>query len=184
MTHRKMNWKTTSMAFGFGIMAAASGCATTSGASAPLAAVQGTEDAGQACAGIPDKERELGLLSFHDALGGTAPLRDRVLIGKTMIVDKDVGVRIAVRAQPGLTAPWLARVASCHMALAASHQLEAPNAKNDPLAVPGVQVSVDEAYTGFIVSIRGADPSIVSDLSSRATAMLATPAGPMTAQRE
>ena len=125
----------------------------------------------------------MGLLSYRDAIGGTAPLRDKVQVGKTMKFEQDVGVQVAVRAQPGLTAPWLARVASCHVALAVANQLETPNAKNDPLLVPGVQVSVEEAYTGFIVSIRGADASTVSDLQQRATAMLATPVGPATAQR-
>jgi hypothetical protein len=184
MTNCMTNWKMTGLALGLGIMAATTGCATTSATSAPLAAAQGAEDVSGACAGVPSKERELGLLAYREAIGGSAPMHDRVQIGKSMIVDKDVGVRIAVRAQPGLTAPWLARVASCHVALAVANQLETPDAKNDPLLVRGAQVSVEEAYTGFIVSIRGTDAGTVSELNSRTTAMLATPAGPMTAQAE
>jgi hypothetical protein len=168
----------------FGIMAVATGCATTSVAPDPLAAVQGTEDASYLCAGIPTKERELGLLSYRDAISGIAALRDPVKMGKTLMVGKYVGVQIGLRAQPALTAPWLGRVASCHAALAATNQLKAPDAQNDPFLVPGVQISVQEAYSGFVISVRGTDASMISDVTDRAAAMRATPDRPTTAQGE
>lgn len=160
------------------------GCATAPATPDPLAAVQGTEDVSHLCAGIPTKERELGLLSYRDAISGIAALRSPAKPGKTLMVGEYVGVQIGLRAQPGLTAPWLERVASCHAALAASSQLKSPDATNDPLLVPGVEVSVQEAHAGFVISIRGTDPSTMDDLTRRAMAMSAMPDRPATAQRE
>jgi len=165
---------------GIGLFVAATGCATTSAQS--LAAAQGGEDVTHVCEGIPVKERELGLLSYRHAIGGTAPLRDRVQISKGMIVDQDVGVQIAVRAEPGLTAPWLERVASCHVALAAAGQLEAANAKNDPLLVRGVTVAVDQSATGFVVSVRAPSASAATDVNARAVALISIPEAPMVAR--
>ena len=176
-------WKTTLAGIGMLVAMGAAGCATTGSAPA-LAAAQGTEGTDQVCSGIPAKERELGLLSYRDAFGGTAPLTERVQIGKSVQVDRDTGVRIAVRAQPGLTAPWIARVASCHMALAAAGRLEDLSGRNDPLLVAGAKVSVDEEYTGFIVSVRAPNVDASADMARRAEAMLASPSGPATAQVE
>jgi len=167
------------------IAAGVAGCATSGAGSAPaLASVRGSEGVDQVCSGIPAKEREIGLLSFRDAFGGTAPLTERVQIGKSVQVDRETGVLIAIRALPGLTAPWLARVASCHMALAAAGRLEDLATKNDPLLVPGAQVSVDAEYTGFIVSVRAPTVDATADMARRAEAMLAAPSGPATAQAE
>lgn len=177
-----VTWKRVSMIVGV-VFAGAAGCATTSSTSA-LAAAQGGEDTEHACAGVPAKERDLGLLSYRDAIGGTAPWRERVQISKGMSVDQEVGVRIAVRAQPGLTAPWLARVATCHASLAAANQLEALDAKNDPLRVPGVAVSVEEGATGFIVSLRAPNASAATDLETRSIAMSSGRSLPPTAQAE
>jgi hypothetical protein len=163
-------------------MSAAVGCATTT--SAPLAAAQGGEDAEHVCAGIPAKERELGLLSYRGAIGGTTPMMLRTRLSKSVEDNRQVGVRIALRAQPGLTAPWLSRVAACHVALAAAKQLEATDAKDDPLLVPGVQVSVEEAYTGFIVSVRAPDAAAATDVNARAVALSTGPTVPATARAE
>jgi hypothetical protein len=164
--------------------AAVTGCAT-SGTSAGLASVQGgAADPTQACAGVPAKERELGLMSYKDAIGGTAPMHDRVSLSKGVAVDQEVGVQIAVRAQQGLTGPWLARVATCHAALAAAGQLESRDAKDDPLVVPGISVSVEEAPTGFVVSIRAPNASAATEVTTRAVALVSGPTSPATAQAE
>jgi hypothetical protein len=176
--------QTTLLGLMFGLMTVATGCATTSVAPDPLATVQGTDDASTLCAGVPTKERELGLLSYRDAITGIAALRDPVKPGKTLMVGKHVGVQIGLRAQPALTAPWLGRVASCHAALAATNQLKAPDAKNDPLLVPGVKISIQEEYAGFVISVRGTDASMVSDVTQRAVALNAMRDRPTTAQAE
>jgi hypothetical protein len=183
LTNAKL-WKTTVVGMGMTFVVGAGGCATTGASTPMLAAAQGGEATDQVCEGIPTKERELGLLSYRDAFGGTAPLSERVQVSKGLNVDQETGVRIAIRAQPGLTAPWLARVASCHMALAAAGRIENSAGKGDPLLVPGAQVSVNEAYTGFVVSVRAPNVDASADMARRAEAMLAAPTGPATAQAE
>jgi hypothetical protein len=178
-----VTWKNVSLTVGLVLAGAGAGCATTSTAPA-LAAALGGEDTEHACAGVPAKERDLGLLTYRDAIGGTAPWHERVRISKGVEVDQEVGVRIAVRAQPGLTAPWLARVATCHASLAAANQIEAADAKNDPLRVPGVAVSVDEAATGFIVSVRAPNAIDAADVKARSVAMANGQSLPPTAQAE
>jgi hypothetical protein len=177
-----IGWSKVYMAMGLVTVAGIGGCATTT--SPALAAVQGGQDPVQACAGVPAKERELGLASYRDAIAGTAPMHERVLISKSNTVDQQVGVQIAVRAQPGLTAPWLARVATCHAALAASGQLESRDARDDTWVVPGVSVAVSEASTGFVVSVRAPNVSAAEDLNGRAVAMVKGAMTPATAQRE
>jgi hypothetical protein len=173
-------WSKAAMAIGVVAATGGAGCATTP---TPLAAAVGGEDASHACQGVPAKERELGLMSYRDAIGGTAPLVERKVVGKAVMVPQEIGVQIAVRAQPGLTAPWLERVAACHAALAASGQLEARDAKDDPLAVPGVSVTVEEGRTGFIVSVRAPNVTAAADVNSRAIAMAGSPKS-TTAQAE
>src|SRR5579872_5840995 len=164
-----IGWSTLALTLGTAMIAGLAGCATTTAPA--LAAVQGGQDANQACAGVPAKERELGLASYRDAIAGTAPMHERVQLSKSVTVEQQVGVQIAVRAQPGLTAPWIERVATCHAALATSGQLESRDAKDDPLAVPGVSVTVAEAATGFVVSVRAPNANVAEDVNSRALAM-------------
>lgn len=164
------------------LVSSASGCATTAGGSSPTAMTpaQAAQLADEECIGIPAKERDLGLLAYRDAIGGARPLKERTRVGK-MELTRDRGVVIAVRAQPGMTAPWLERVAMCHIAQTSAGRSAIP-IESDPLLVSGATVRVEEADTGFIVSVRVPDDATASEVSRRAQALLTGPSGPATAE--
>jgi hypothetical protein len=165
------------------LVTAAGGCATVPGGStgAAMTPAQAAQVADQECAGIPAKERELGIMAYRDSIGGVRPLKEKTRVGKWEY-SHDRGVEIAVRAQPGMSAPWLERVATCHIALATAGRSEATSNGTDPLLVPGATVRVDEADTGFIVSVRVPDDASDSEISRRTQALLSGPSGPATAE--
>jgi len=169
---------------GAGLLAllAASGCATETGGglSASLTPDQYAQSSMEQCAGVPPKEQELGVMAYRDAVGNAQPLKETYLVGKTKF-EHARGVQIAVRAQPNITGPWLARVATCHIALARSGRITP--SENDPLMVAGATVQVDEAYTGYVVNVRVTDDKSAAEVVRRTTLALTAASGPATAQR-
>jgi hypothetical protein len=133
------------------------------------------------CSGVPAKERELGILAYRESIGAAQPLKESEQVGKTKIFHTR-GVVFGVRAQPGMTGPWLERVASCHIELAAAGQLASNTASADPLLVPGTTVRVEEAGTGYLVSVRAPNADAASEVTRRTQALLTGPSGPAMAQ--
>lgn len=168
---------------GGGLALTVGACATTAGGAsvATMTPAEAAQVADEQCAGVPSKERELGILAYRDALGGVQPLKESTQVGKVKFLHNR-GVVIAVRAQPGMTAPWLARVASCHIALAAAGRGPADEDSRDPLLVPGATVGVEEASTGFVVSVHVPEGAAASETLRRTQALLTGPSGPATAQ--
>ena len=156
------------------------GCATeaTGVLTASMTPEQYAQLAEQQCAGVPVKEQEKGILAYRDAIAGAQPLKDPYQVGKVKLT-RDAGVQISIRAQPSLNAPWLERVATCHMALARSGRIT-PSA-SDPFAVPGATVHVEEAYTGYVVQLHVGDAEGAKDVTNRTAVALTTLSGPVTA---
>ncbi len=166
---------------GVATLAVAAGCATANEGplSASLTPDQYAEVAAQQCSGIPVKEQELGLLAYRDAISNAAPLKETYLVGKTKFT-RDRGVELTMRAELNMTVPWLARVATCHIALARSNRIAPTEA--DPLLVAGATVDVEEAYTGFVVRVHVPDDAGAAEAVHRATVALTGPTGPATAE--
>jgi hypothetical protein len=166
-----------------GVLLGGSGCATEAGNNAfsqALTPVQYAQISDDQCNGVPANERELGVFAYREAIANAQPLKEEYSVGKTKLT-RDRGVQIAIRAQPAMTAPWLERVATCHVALVRSGQLAA--AAGDPQLVPGATVHVEAAYTGYIVSVRVPDDASAAEVMRRATVALTGPTGPATAER-
>jgi hypothetical protein len=161
------------------------GCATAAeGPSAKaMSPAQAAQVADVECVGIPQKERELGILAYRDAMEGTRPLKVTEQVGKWTLTHTR-GVAITLRSQPGMSSQWLARVATCHVALAVAGRGVVDVDGKDPLLVPGAVVRVDDAYLGFVVSVGLPDDATAADAMKRAHVLLSTPtspAGPATA---
>jgi hypothetical protein len=167
---------------GFAALLAANGCATEapSAFNPSLTPVQYAQISQDQCTGVPAKERELGVLAYRDAVANVQPLKEEYTVGKTKLTH-DRGVKIAIRAQPSMTAPWLERVAICHVALVRAGQIAA-NA-GDPQVVPGASIDVEAAYTGYIVSVRVPDADGAAEVMRRATVALTGGTAPATAER-
>jgi hypothetical protein len=168
--------------FGAALSSAGVGCATAGAGSAVMTPAEAEQVASEECVGVPAKEREEGLLAYRDSIAGTRPLKEDVQVGKVKF-SHERGVVISLRARQGMSAPWLGRVSACHIALVAAAGGQASGAANDPLLVPGVTVRVEEAYDGFVVSVRVPDDAAATETLRRAQALLTGPSGPATAQK-
>jgi hypothetical protein len=167
---------------GVAVLLAANGCATEapSAFTPALTPAQYAQISEDQCTGVPAKERELGVLAYRDAIANAQPLKVEYTVGKTKLT-RVQGVQLAMRAEPSMTAPWLERVATCHVALVRAGQLAA--GEGDPQVVPGASIQVDAAYTGYIVSVRVPDADGAAEVMRRATVALTGPTGPATAER-
>ena len=83
----------------------------------------------------------------------------------------DRGVQITLASQPGLSAPWLARVVGCHMGLGQAGQVGASNAQVDPLLVPGASAYVTESDTGYVISISAPDADGNAEMARRVSGL-------------
>lgn len=74
------------------------------------------------------------------------------------------GAELVVRAEPGMTRQWLARLVRCHMAA------EEPRLRADdsPLVVDEPTVSFGEEETGFVIRIVGRNRQEGEDIFRRA----------------
>lgn len=167
---------------GGALLSGVGGCATTTGGPSAMSPVQAAQIADHECLGIPAKARDLGILAYRDAIGGVETLKETEQVGKVKF-SRNRGVDIAVRAQPGMTAPWLERVASCHIAAAASGRGASSSSGMDPLLVPGATIRVQEASSGYIVSVRVPDDVSASEVSHRTQALLTGSSDPAMAQK-
>ena len=77
-----------------------------------------------------------------------------------------------LRAEPGMTAEWLQRVAECHMNTVS--QTNAWDLSSSPLDVKGALISVQSAGDGFTVDITSADVKVAREILRRAQALNAT----------
>jgi hypothetical protein len=156
----------------------AAGCAAAMANESSLSPAQLAQAAEDACVGVPTTMREKGLLAYRSNIANAVPLSEDVAVGKVKFTHAR-GETIALRATPSMTVPWLGRVNSCHVALARSGQV---TGAADPFVVPGTTVRIEEAYTGYLLTIHASSDEVAADVVQRANAMLASPAGPATAE--
>jgi len=135
------------------------------------------------CAGVPARERELGLLAFRDNIVSVAPLNEFHYAGKAKYLRTE-GAVIRLRATPGISVPWLERVNGCHIAMMGSSQLAENEAAMDPFAVAGTTVAATEVYAGYVLSVRGASVESVQEILRRWYALRPTPTSPASAMLE
>ena len=124
------------------------GCASHE-AAPPMTAA---EHEAVACRGVPLDPGSAGSFGPSAEVASVTPLVEPVLVGK-QTYSRVSGAKVTVVASPGLTKQWVARLAQCQTARQAAG---ADNAH----AWPSVTVSVADAPTSFVVSLRatgGAD---------------------------
>jgi hypothetical protein len=171
------------IAFGGACTIGTSGCAGSlaSGSNGTMPTpAQYAAIADDACAGVPARERELGLLAYRDAITTVAPLNEVSFVGKAK-VSNTKGAIIGLRAAPGISVPWLERVNNCHVALVGSGRLAGNDAASDPFVIPGTTLSAAEVYAGYALSVRGSNNDSAQEISRRSSALLSGPTHPPTA---
>src|SRR5882672_10941846 len=124
------------------------------------------QDAKLACRDIPAAEWSGTALTNPQDVRAVQEIKPETPGSETETIVQRWGARIVLRAQPGMTAEWLRRVAECHMA-----QVAAPGglpATPSPLDVKGASVSVQSAGDGFAVDLTSSDPKVGRQILARA----------------
>ena len=130
--------------------------------------------ADDSCAGVPAKERAMGLLAFRDNIVSVVPLNEYRFAGKAKYGHTE-GVIIKLRATPEISVPWLERVNSCHLATARSRQLAGYDSALDPFILPRTTVGAKEVYAGFELSLRGVSDDTIQAILQRSYALISPP---------
>ena len=131
------------------------------------------EEMANLCAGVPDGEREHpSVLRPPELEGVREAMGERRLI-KTSIQELR-GAELVVRASPGMTKQWMARVLRCHIAYRDQTPAAMPaETFPDPLMVDRAEVTFDETETGFLIRIRGANKTEGKEILALAQQLVA-----------
>jgi hypothetical protein len=124
------------------------------------------------CAGVPDAERSHPSVLQPPELEYVRQAMGEKRLIKTTIQELR-GAELVVRAAPGLTRQWMARVLRCHIAYEDVTGLSLPEASLDPFRVDTAEVSFDETETGFLIRIRATNKSDGEEILARAQRLLA-----------
>jgi hypothetical protein len=141
---------------------AAAGCAESVAPRPTAAEVAGV------CAGISDAPAQDFLTDLRDDVDGIEAVRATTTTKP--IVTHSVGADVHLRARPGMTAQWLARLAECHAAREAAGV--ACTSSECPLRLARVTTSVSPTATGFTLAIRTDDPAVAHEIVRRAEIVL------------
>ncbi len=107
----------------------------------------------EACSGL---NAELGQEGFR--IDQVQELKRQKRIGKAVVIQPS-GAQLFVRAEPGLSAPYLQRVVDCQVAQGSG---------SGPLSVPGVTATVSQQGQHFVVQILAPDLASAKDVQERA----------------
>jgi hypothetical protein len=138
------------------------------------AASQALRDAeAQACAGIPEQDRDMSPFEHREDIARVEPIE--MSLGGKVGGFRMTGVTIEVRAVPGMTAEWLQRVVDCHIARNASMGYAMPEMSDCPLMLKNVTATVTSTGRGFAVAVRSADVGTLREVQRRAEALRSSP---------
>jgi hypothetical protein len=154
-----MKWLMGSTCLGLGLAAALAG--------GPAARAANTDT--MACVGVPEIEANGSPLVNPNDVRAVQEIKPDTPVSETETVVPRGGARILLRAQPGMTAEWLQRIAECHMAKVAVSSPTTLTAS--PLDVKGALVSVQSTGNGFSVDITSPDFKVAKEILSRSRAL-------------
>lgn len=135
------------------------------------AASQALRDAeASACAGLSEQDRDMSPFAHREDIAGVAALESKSSLKPA--VTRREGAIVTFRATPGLTAQWLQRIVTCHLARSAAMGHVMPEMPYCPLVPKDVSASVTATDTGFAVAIRSDDPEVAREIFKRAEALV------------
>lgn len=120
---------------------------------------------GASCSDLKGSEALLTELYKPGAIYRAEPIEEQVFRARASQSTRVMGASLEVRAEPGMTAPYMERVLACH---AASGNSAHPN---DPLAPKNgrlAELSVKESQFGFTVDVVGDSPKSGQEIWQRA----------------
>lgn len=113
-----------------------------------------------ACDGLPSDVRSAPLFGAGSVLGHQKLVRRET---KQMLT-RSKGARVIVRAEPGMTAPYLERVALCQVA---QYRSGAAHDDGHPLAAGDLTVHVVPVTGAFALHLTAKEPKVAREIASR-----------------
>jgi hypothetical protein len=126
-----------------------------------------------ACVGVPEIEANGSPLTNPQDIRAVQEIKPDTPVSETETAVPRGGARILLRAQPGVTAEWLQRIAECHTAKVAV--TSKPALTFSPLDVKGALVTVQSMGNGFAVDITSPDVKVAKEIFTRAQAVAPRP---------
>jgi hypothetical protein len=127
----------------------------------------------QACAGLPDADRDMSPFYHREDIAEVKEHVDEVRVGTRNKENKTTGADIVFRAVPGMTTEWLQRIVDCHIARASAVGHDMPEMGYCPLVLKNVKAKVSSTGTGFAVAVTSDNPETVKEIIKRAKALVA-----------
>lgn len=123
-----------------------------------------------ACGGISDEDRDTSPFYHREDIARAEPIKSEPPArGGGAPALK--GATVVFRAVPGLTAEWLQRVVTCHLARNAVVGHDAKDMAYCPLALKDVTATVTSTGDGFAIAVRSDDPDTAKEILRRAEAL-------------
>jgi hypothetical protein len=122
-----------------------------------------------ACVGVPEVAADGSPLMSVNDIRTVQEVRPATPVSETETTIPRGGARILLRAEPGMTAEWLQRIADCHTAKVAAS--DPATLTSSPLDVKGALVTVQSTGNGFSVDITSPDVRVSKVILERARAV-------------
>lgn len=126
------------------------------------------------CRDVPEAEATATALTNPRDIRAVEEVKPETPASETERPPQRWGARILLRAQEGVTAEWLQRVAECHLSQLATSTRTAD--QRSPLDVRGAAVVVQSTGDGFSVEVTSPDMNGGREILARARAL--APRGP------
>jgi hypothetical protein len=141
------------------------------GGCAHQALPEARRDAPAACAEIPEADLDRNMCPDSRLVVRVEPYQDWDGKGKFESFRR-VGAVIVLRAEPGMTAEYLQRLADCYLARSAARPSDELARSSCPLAVRDANVSVLSSRGGFAIVIRASSSPVADVVLARAQGLL------------
>lgn len=126
----------------------------------------------QACAGIPEEDRDMSPFDHREDIARVEPLQASIGTEQTPST-RMAGASIFFNAVPGMTVAWLQHEVDCHLARNAALGHDVPEMAYCPLVPEGVSAIVTATTDGFAVAVRADNPDTAKEVLRRAQSLVA-----------
>ena len=123
--------------------------------------------AGASC-GKLDSDKLVEDLYSSKNIYAVFPVKERIFKARANQPVRTVGASLQVRAEPGLSSPYLRRVLACHAV--SEHQVH-PNDPLHPKSGHVTEIDVSELRHGFSVKILSDEPGVGEEIFRRAESL-------------
>jgi len=124
--------------------------------------------AGASCGALGDNNQTLAQMYDSGAVYNAEPVKERIFRSRSAQTTRTVGATLHVRAEEGMSSPYMHRVLACH---AARGEAAHPNDPLHPSTGAVAELTVSESKHGFAVKIVADNLKAGEEVWQRASAL-------------